>query len=109
MSYIRMTCHASDTRGAGQCMKNACALFHRFHCFTPTAMKKTCRSTMPDVVVQLGHLKGLIYSSDRGHCERPRTFIHFMETPPILACNPSGDQLYVLGGKYRVTRRGIEG
>jgi hypothetical protein len=110
VSYIRMTCHASDMRGAKKCMQSARALFRRFHCFSPPAVTRTsCRRNVPDVVVQLGRLKGLIYSSDRGQCGRPRTFIHFMDTPPVLACNPSGTQLYVLGGRYRVTRRGIEG
>jgi len=32
-----------------------------------------------------------------------------METPPLLACDPSGTQLYVVGGRYRITERGIEG
>jgi hypothetical protein len=54
-------------------------------------------------------LRGLIYSSDRGQCGAPRTFIHFLRTPPRLACDPAGRQLYILGGRYRVTRRGIEG
>jgi len=110
VSYLRMTCHASDMRGARKCMKWARALFRRFHCFPPAAVKRaSCHRRIPDVLVQLGHLKGLIYSSDRGQCGRPRTFVHFMDTPPVLACNPSGTQLYVLGGDYRVTRRGIEG
>jgi hypothetical protein len=110
VSYIRVTCHASDMKAARKCVKWAHSLFHRFHCFPPTAVKRTpCHRLMPKVVVQLGHLKGLIYSSDRGQCGRPRTFIHFMETPPILASNPSGTQLYILGGRYRVSRRGIEG
>lgn len=64
---------------------------------------------MPRVMVRLGELRGLIYRSDRGQCGSPRTFIHFMEKPPALACDPAGRQLYILGGKYRVTRRGIEG
>jgi hypothetical protein len=51
----------------------------------------------------------LIYRSDRGCRGRPRTFIHFMDRPPLLACNTGGSQLYILGGRYRVTRRGIEG
>ena len=38
-----------------------------------------------------------------------RTYIHFMDTPPILASDPAGHQLYVVGGNYRVTDRGIEG
>ena len=37
---------------------------------------------MPKVLVNLGELRGLIYSSDKEQCGRPRTFIHFMETPP---------------------------
>jgi hypothetical protein len=32
-----------------------------------------------------------------------------LENPPMLACNAAGTQLYILGGQYRVTRRGIEG
>jgi hypothetical protein len=92
-------------------MKWARALFHRFHCFPPDRLHTIpCSRVMPDVVVRLGNLRGLIYSSNRGNCGRaPRTFIHFMETPPMLACNPTGTQLYIMGGKYRVTRRGIEG
>jgi hypothetical protein len=61
------------------------------------------------VLVKLGKLKGLIYTSDRGQCGRPRTFVHFMETPPVLAANPEGTQLHILGGRYRVTRKGIVG
>jgi hypothetical protein len=68
-----------------------------------------CRRLLPLVLVQVGELKGLIYASGRGGDGIKRTYIHFMETPPILACNAEGDQLYLIGGGYRVTRRGIEG
>jgi hypothetical protein len=64
---------------------------------------------MPRVLVKLGELRGLIYSSDKEQCGRPRTFIHFMETPPLLACDPTGKQLHIIGGDYCVTSRGIEG
>jgi hypothetical protein len=60
-------------------------------------------------LVHLGALRGLIYSSDKGGYGRPKTYIHFMETPPRLACDPRGTQLYIVGGRYRVTPRGIEG
>lgn len=59
--------------------------------------------------VRLGSLRALIYTTDRGRCGRPRTYIHFMETPPLLACDARGRQLYIIGGQYRVTPRGIEG
>jgi hypothetical protein len=32
-----------------------------------------------------------------------------MRTPPWLAANAQGNQLYILGGRYRVGPRGIEG
>jgi hypothetical protein len=64
---------------------------------------------MPPVVVELGRLTGLMYRSDKWQQGRPRTFIHFMEEPPRLVCDAAGTQLYVVGGRYRVTGRGIEG
>jgi len=91
-------------------MKQAHALFRRFHCFpAPQAKRQTCGLQVPPVLVQLGRLKGLIYGSDRGKRGDVKTYIHFMETPPLLTCDPSGRQLYIVGGKYRVTARGIEG
>jgi hypothetical protein len=32
-----------------------------------------------------------------------------MEDPPRLVTDTAGTQLYVVGGRYRVTARGIEG
>lgn len=64
---------------------------------------------VPSVLVRLGELKALIYRSDRAQRGRPQTFIHFLERQPTLASNPEGTQLYILGGRYHVTRKGIEG
>jgi hypothetical protein len=100
---------ADESPGDGDCGR-AQDLFKRFHCFAaPQVIRKPCRRVIPPVLVHLGQLRGLIYSSDRGQRGSPRTFIHVMETPPALACDPAGRQLYILGGRYRVTSRGIEG
>jgi hypothetical protein len=64
---------------------------------------------IPPVVVQLGTLAGLIYRSDKWTPGTARSYLHMMESTPLLVCDPSGRQLYVLGGNYRVTERGIEG
>jgi hypothetical protein len=64
---------------------------------------------MPPIVVELGNLLGLIYRSDKGQPGRQRAYIHVMQDPPRLVSNPEGTQLYIVGGSYRVTRRGIEG
>lgn len=91
-------------------LKTARQLFERFHSFAPPRiLRQHCRRVVPKVLVNLGELKGLIYSSDKEQCGRPRTFIHFMESPPLLASDVRGRQLYIVGGNYRVTSRGIEG
>ena len=60
------------------------------------------------MLAHVGELRGLIYRSDRGQRGQPRTFVHSFEHR-LLACDPRGKQLYILGGNYRVTPRGIEG
>lgn len=86
------------------------AMFKRFHGFGPLR-REILRypRIIPEVLVQLGELGGLIYRSDKWTPGTVRTYIHFMEDPPRLACNPPGNQLYIVGGSYRVTAKGLEG
>jgi hypothetical protein len=64
---------------------------------------------IPPVVVDLGELVGVIYRSDKGQSGQPQAYIHFMQDPPHLVSNVEGTQLYIVGGSYRITDRGIEG
>ncbi len=64
---------------------------------------------IPPVLIQLGDLVGLIYRSNKWQAGDPRTYIHFMQERPRLLCDTGGRQLFLVGGRYRVTRRGIEG
>ena len=82
------------------------------------AYVKTCRIVRVNCATRerrqtglrnIGRLRALIYDSDRGGRGRPRTFIHFMRRWPRLTCDRSGRQLFIVGGNYRVTPRGIEG
>lgn len=113
MGYILAQQNCAPARPCEDCqgsLEKARALFHRFHCFSaPRVIRQRCNRLVPKVLVKLGYLRGLIYSSDKGQSGYPRTYIHFMETPPLLACDSQGAQLYVVGGNYRVTSRGIEG
>ena len=113
MAYIVSIRAHSPTREFGPrdaSLEPARQLFERFHSFAPDRyLRRHCRRLMPKVLVNLGELRGLIYRSDKEQCGRPRTFIHFMETPPLLASDVRGTQLYIVGGNYRVTSRGIEG
>jgi hypothetical protein len=109
LSYFQRSSRCDDPALA--LIRRAHSLFRQFHTFAPDALLMgPCQPRPAErVLVHLGRLKGLIYSSDRERCGKPRTFVHFMETPPLLAANPEGTQLHILGGRYRVTRKGIVG
>jgi hypothetical protein len=88
----------------------AAALYRRFNRFGAARLIRVRQSRrIPPLVVELGELVGLMYRSDKWQPGRPRTYIHFMERPPRLVCDVKGTQLYIVGGDYRVTQRGIEG
>jgi hypothetical protein len=110
VSYVRFAQKKALWDPIDDMMDQARSLFRSFHNFPPLGLRRLrCRRAVPKLMVQVGQLKGLVYSSDRGQCGNPRTFVHFLETPATLASNPEGTQLYILGGRYRVTRNGIVG
>jgi len=110
VSYVEALLDCVPRPTPCRCVKAASRLFERFHRFAPEEVTRIrCSRMIPPVLMRVGELRGLIYRSDRGQCGSPRTFIHFMRTPATLACDPQGRQLYVMGGRYRVTRKGIEG
>lgn len=109
MARVRLECSAPRER-LGPGPGRACGLFERFHRFPPPRMVRTrARRLMPRVLVGLGQLRALVYRSNKGCPHRFQTYIHFMESPPLLACDAAGRQLYIVGGRYQVTDRGIEG
>jgi len=58
----------------------------------------------------LGELRGVIYRASRAPGEAPKNYVHFFHHRlPVLAADPTGKRLYIVGGQYRVTKRGIEG
>ena len=93
-----------------QDVRQGAGLYQAFNRFGPSRVMKIHQSRMiPPVVVELGELVGLMYRSDKGEQGQPRTYIHRMEDPPRLVSNIEGTQLYIVGGSYQVTPRGIEG
>lgn len=91
-------------------MRQGIELYQGFNGFEPVCVVKVHHPrVIPPVVVELGELVGLIYRSDKGQQGQPQTYIHRMEDPPRLVSNIEGTQLYIVGGSYSVTPRGIEG
>ena len=111
MSYLRIRIRVEPAGGAEETPDGRLArsLFRRWSGFPADLVWRSRRPRPPPVLVQLGRLRGVIYSSDKGRRDRVRTYIHFMEKPPILASDPAVRQLFIVGGNYRVTERGIEG
>ena len=100
---------AATTGALSSAVQDASALYRRFTSAPPRSVQRVShRRVMPGVVVELGQLVALMYRSDKwvGH---PRTYIHYMEDPPRLVADVTGRQLFVVGGSYRITARGIEG
>lgn len=98
--------HVVRTQG----LQQGIGLYQVFKRLSPSQVVTVRYSrVIPPVVVELGELVGLIYRSTKGSAGVPLTYIHRMEDPPRLVSNPEGTQLYVVGGSYRITSRGIEG
>jgi hypothetical protein len=58
----------------------------------------------------LGELRGVIYRASRAPGEVPKNYVHFFRPRlPLLATDPTGRRLYIVGGEYQVTKLGIEG
>jgi hypothetical protein len=112
VAYIRVT-GCSPLKRMGNAADATCSgstLFRIFHGFGPPSMVLAPHPRLvPKVLVHLGELRGLIYRSDKGNCGQHKTYIHFMDKPARLTCDPTGRQLYIVGGDYRITKRGIEG
>jgi len=90
-------------------IRDASALYQRFKRLPARSIQRVSHQRlMPTVVVELGRLAAVIYRSDKwvGH---PRTYIHYMKDPPRLVSDVAGRRLFLIGGSYRITGRGIEG
>lgn len=86
------------------------ALYRLFNQHDPDRVVRVAhRRVIPPVVVHVGELLGVIYRSDKWQRGRPRTYIHWMESPPWLVSDADGTQFYVVGGNYQITERGVEG
>ena len=102
-------CGLARPRPLSDSVDDALALAQRFTRFPAQSIEQVVHARlMPPVVVELGRLAGLVYRSSKW-TGRPRTYIHFMEDPPRLVSDATGRRLFIVGGSYRVTSRGIEG
>jgi Transglutaminase-like superfamily len=93
----------------GAAVRSAATLYRQFTRMPARSIERVAHARlMPPVVLEIGRLAGLVYRSSKW-VGRPRTYIHFMDDPPRLVSDVTGRRLFIVGGSYRVTPRGIEG
>lgn len=100
---------AFEKRALSRTVRDASSLYRQFTRLPARSLERVSHPRlMPPVVVDLGQLAAVVYRSDKwvGH---PRTYIHYMEDPPRLVSDVTGRRLFLIGGSYHVTARGIEG
>lgn len=62
---------------------------------------------MPKAVLVIGELEGVIYSTVRD--DEHERYIHKFraKSRPLLCASPDGDRLFIVGGEFEFTDRGI--
>jgi ribosome modulation factor len=88
-------------------MQQARKLFKDFSGHDLTHGRKIKAPAMPKVLIQIGTIDGVLYTTVRdGKTER---YIHEFKRSarPTFAVSPDGKQLFMLGGAYNFTERGI--
>jgi Transglutaminase-like superfamily len=99
----------ATSRPIDAAVRSAATLYQRFTRMPARSIERVAHARlMPPVVLEIGRLAGLVYRSSKW-VGRPRTYIHFMDDPPRLVSDVTGRRLFIVGGSYRVTPRGIEG
>ena len=100
---------SSTVRPLGAAVRSAATLYRQFTRMPARSIERVAHARlMPPVVLEIGRLAGLVYRSSKW-VGRPRTYIHVMDDPPRLVSDVTGRRLFIVGGSYRVTPRGIEG
>ena len=90
-------------------LDNAMRAFRRFTAHHVGSVEVMPQTEAPGVVYVLGDLVDVSYEARRGG--KVNTYLHRFKksSRPRLAVSHDGNQLYILGGGYRVTSHGIVG
>ena len=89
-------------------VREAVQRFTGFKGERPKSVSRVSVPTAPRVLLTLGACVGIMYRTHRGG--RTDNYLHRFKKSarPTLAVSSDGRTLYLLGGEYRVTDRGIE-
>jgi len=91
-------------------LSQAAQMFRRFHGFDPKTVTSVAgERSIPRTLVRLGDLVEVSYRSNKFD-RKTRDYVHKFGTPrPTLCTRPDGRGLFIVGGRFRNTARGIVG
>lgn len=89
-------------------IKEAARLYNDFSGHNEMETFRMKVPSLPRVVAVFGDIDAIEYSTVRDG--KPELYRHEFrdKSKPMFCASPDGKQIYILGGKYRVTERGIE-
>jgi hypothetical protein len=96
-----------DFQGAGKDIRRAAKLYTKFTGHEDVRVSKVRVEKTPDVMLAIGYVDGVMYSTVRdGIAEK---YIHKFKRSarPLFLVSPDGKQLFMLGGAFDFTERGI--
>lgn len=94
-----------QTRNAD--VRRAASLYERFTGHEVDTVDRVHVPALPKVLVNIGELDGVLYTTVRdGRVEK---YIHKFaaKDKPLLCVAPDGSSIFVIGGRYTFTERGI--
>lgn len=98
---------AGASRRVGDLVDQAADLYERFSGHDPEEIGRVSVPKVPRVGVAIGEVDGILYSTIRdGKFEK---YIHkfHKKDRPMFVVSPDGKQLFLIGGNYTFTERGI--
>jgi hypothetical protein len=102
--------HANPRRAPAE-VARAAGTFRKWHGFDAHQVTtiKGPKRRIPATLVKLGELPEITYTSDKWKGKK-QTYVHRTSSPrPVLATDPSGRDLFIVGGRVRVTADGLVG
>lgn len=93
--------------GKGKAIRDAAALYTDFTGHDDPRLTKVALPDLPKAMLAIGEVDGIMYSTIRDNVAEK--YIHKFKSSarPLLCSSPDGKQLYLIGGSYDFTERGI--
>lgn len=88
-------------------LEQARRTFERWHGFAPADIQHVKLSDRPEVLVRLGEVAAIEYLSNKWTGRRERYRHSFKKPRPLLCTGPDAKGLEIVGGRAKVTERGL--